>query len=186
MESESPVPPQPKRPRIAINKGQTVEADPLAFGENLATKMARPIINNDSPYIFEIWFDRHMHDRQQHGDGIVKREGIGNDEVLSLLENALAHLVYYSLNVPAFSVIGFDKRVCFKKLSKEGLEPLNIIVQIHDKDIVNRIYEITVVTAMCTNQFRLKDGQYAIIINDDGTSILQQLTRGNLKNICNN
>lgn len=50
---------------------------------------------------------------------------------------------------------------------------LNVTIEAHFKSL--REYEITVKTAMCTDDFRISDNQYVIEILGDESSILKKL-----------
>lgn len=178
--------PKPKRPRITPSLTKPLIPDPKVYVQNLAS--AHTILTNsiNVPFRFEIWFEKHLHDRQLHGDEKGERKGITDEDILPLLEQSLPHIVFYSLNVSSFSALERDKRVCIKNNPVDGSEALNIICQIHNKDFDRNVYEVTLITAMCTHDFKVKDNQYVIELQNESYSVLKRFNRGNFLEVCTN
>ena len=178
--------PKSKRPRITPGLAAPLTIDPKNYVQNLAS--ANTILTNlmNVLFRFEIWFDKHLHDRQKHGDENGERKGITDRDILPLLEQSLPHIVFYSLNVSSFSALERDKRVCIKNNPVDGSEALNIICQIHHKDFDRNVYEVTLITAMCTHDFKVKDNQYVIEMQNESFSVLKRFNRGIFTEVCTN
>ena len=58
---------------------------------------------------------------------------------------------------------------------------LNVTIEAHYKSL--REYEITVITAMCVNDFRIADNQCVIEILDEDSSVLRRMVNKNLREI---
>jgi hypothetical protein len=67
--------------------------DSEAFKKNMVTDNARKVRTVREEVFYEIWHDKHYHDRHQHGDDNGKREGIDPDTVHDLLERAMPYLL---------------------------------------------------------------------------------------------
>lgn len=77
------------RKRIAyVKKGVPAVEDQLEFKENKSSHRARKIIADVENFYLEIWFDKHYHDRHQHGDEDGAREGIAPKTVESLVRKS--------------------------------------------------------------------------------------------------
>jgi hypothetical protein len=175
-----------KRPRIQPITLDAIAADELQFTKNKCSDNARKHSSLVECVEFDVWHDKHYHNREQHGDDDGKRLGIENDVVNDLIKNSTKHLLYYSLKVKHFSFVNFDpvgrpERIVISQ-KNDSTPDLNIIVEYHYLSISK--YEVTVRTAMCKNGFKYGDGQYKIEINQDDSSTLYRNERGQIKTIC--
>lgn len=116
----------------------------------------------------ELWIDKHYENRLLHGDENGKRDGISEEDVQQLIIKAFKYLLDIYLRFPRFKFINFFEKG--KKLTKERIVlknvhdsgTLNVVVEIHFLDTSK--YEVTVITAMEVDDFKIADGQYAISI----------------------
>lgn len=173
-----------KRPRIT--KLNIVD-DPFEFKENKSSNKARFINNFLYEYELSFWFDKHYYDRFQFGDNEGPRNGINKEIIEDLIQGSFSHLIYYNLLLEKFRFLNFEKkdnniRILFQKASTTE-QMLNVITEIHFISL-NK-YEITIITAMCNDSFRVHDGQYAVEVFDDNSSLLKRFTRGNFNEISN-
>ena len=177
--------PGKQRRRIAyVRKGVPAIEDELAFIENKCSKRARKIFTESEEIQIELWFDKHYHDRAQHGDESGKRTGIDTHLVEDLVLRSFKHLLFYGsvmkgftfLNHPGISI--GSVRIVLQEY-REGTM-LNVVIEAHFLDI--RAYEITVKTAMATDEFRVADGQYVLELQED-RSVLKKNENGKIKEI---
>lgn len=96
------------RPRIKYDNLSVAVIDELEFTKNKCSENARKHSNLFESIEFEIWFDKHYHNREQHGDEDGKRHGIENELVINLINKSAMHLIFYSLKVRSFSFLNFD------------------------------------------------------------------------------
>ncbi len=156
-----------KRPRIN-NKITIVDIE--AYTENAGSKNTRKLIDVNYNIVTEIWIDKHYSIREQHGDNSGKREGISREVVEILVKKAFLHLKYYNLKHSNFKFINFPPsgvrniRIVLKDEFKDE-DTLNVVVEYHFIDL--SLYEVTVFTAMCKNDFYLSDGQYALVFENN-------------------
>lgn len=177
-----------KNKRKRINKTDIVGeviVDVEAFVKNKSSQNAKKIITTSEHIEIEIYFDKHYLIRLQHGDQDGRRDGIASETVQALLVKAAKHLFYYSIRCKGFSFVNFEanirpERIVLTEEIDNGL-PLNIVVEYHYLGL-NK-YEVTLITALCTDQFRLSDGQYQLVLQSDETSILNQLQRGKVVSV---
>jgi hypothetical protein len=155
-----------KRKRIAprVSMGNIIE-DPMALTENKSSVKARKVFTDNENITIELWFGKHYLDRDQHGDDWGKREGIDNDTVEDLVKRSVKHMILYSTFVKGFTFLNRNvqrhersTRIVLQEQVDLGL--LNVVIEAHYLDI-NK-YEITVVTAMCKNDYVPSDNQYVI------------------------
>ena len=164
-----------REPRKRIKyepRGLPAILDELEFIRNKCSDHARKIFIEIEKIHFELWFDKHYHDRHQHGDENGKRKGIDPGTVEGLVRRSLKHLLFYSTVAAGFKFMNVNSnqppvRIVLQE-ELEGIK-LNVVIEAHFLDI-NR-YEITVKTAMCTNDFRISMGQYCIEIQEDNSSL---------------
>ncbi|MDF2382597.1 hypothetical protein JMG10_14035 [Nostoc ellipsosporum NOK] len=129
--------------------------------------------------------DKHYHIRYKFGDERGKREGIAPEKIKLIVNEAIKHLVAYSAFVKSFSFLNHDhirgekalRIVCKKEL---GGHVTNVVIEVHYIDLDE--FEITIITALQADDFRLGDGQYAILLNENGSSLLH-FSRGKLKEV---
>ena len=182
---------RPARQRQPIQKrGNPAIIDADAYISNGSSAHVKIIRTVDQIIEVELFFEKHYIYRDEVGenDG-TKRLGIGAAQVEPLVVEALKHLLIYSACLPTFSFLNHPKgehpqsemrrRIFCQKESGEG--QLNVLIQVNFISIHK--YEITVITALCKNDFWLKDGEYAILV-DGENSILQKAHRGNLTQVC--
>lgn len=121
----------------------------------------------------------------QHGDEFGKREGIDPDRVLALVEKSLKHLIIYSTHVRGFSFTKIDGSAIDpqKTVLQEEIDGmvLNVVIKAHLIDI--HTFEITIITAMCVDDFRIFDGQYVIDIHGNTSTLLRKESKKMLE-IC--
>jgi len=180
--SEKPLDQRPKRKRIPLNKSlPALEEDPLAFQQNKSSHKAKRIYTKEENITIELWFDKHYHDRDQHGDDFGKRDGIDNDVVESLVRRSIKHMILYSTLVKGFSFLNKDPqpfgrplRIVLQEQSAYGL--LNVVIEAHFIRI--DCYEITVKTAMCKDDYKPFDNQYIIELDGDGSILSKSDTKG--------
>ena len=165
------------RKRIPLKKvtEKILLHDPLSFMANKASIQARKAAEHQELVLIEIWFDKHYYNRYQHGDESGKRNGIDPDLVKEIIIQSISWLISCSGRYKFFRFLNTDKendpyhRIVLQKNTKEGL--LNIVTEFHW--ITLRRYEVTVKTAMVTDEFRLSDGQFALRLDDTGCVVLK-------------
>jgi hypothetical protein len=186
-DNENSISQNPKRKRIPLQKSTaSVIDDPLAFIPNKSSIKAKKIFTEVENITVELWFDKHYHDRDQHGDDFGKRDGITNDIVENLVKRSIKHMVLYCSLIKGFHFLNRNLqpherplRIILQEDSSFGL--LNVIIEAHFLNI-NR-YEITVKTAMCKDDFKLNDNQYAIQLDGEG-SILKKCDLKRVMEVC--
>lgn len=154
------------RPRIKSVK-KAVEVVEQQFEPNCASDNAK-LLHKYTEFEVELWVDKHYHNRRTIGDNDGRREGIGEKKVQDLIIKAFKYLLDIYLRHPRFTFINFfepDKkpnkeRIVLKEIHTEGI--LNVVVEIHFLDTSK--YEVTVITAMEVDNFKIADGQYVISI----------------------
>ena len=174
------------RPRIKRKTNtQQLIVDPLAFTVNKATSSGRKISEYSVNINFEIWEDKHLAVRRQHGDDLGKREGIDKETVSQLVKDSFPFLIHFSITNNRFSFISPSeslerkKRVILQK-GCDDLILLNVVVECHLLDITK--YEMTIITAMKINGFSVSDGQFVLRLFTDGAS-LNQNQKGTIQEI---
>jgi hypothetical protein len=176
----------PKRKRITLQKtGASIVDDPLEFKQNKSSIKAKKIFTEVERITIELWFDKHYHDRNQHGDEFGKRDGIDNETVENLVKRSIKHLLLYSNLVKGFNFLNRSQpqerplRIVLQEETEYGL--LNVVIEAHFLDI-NR-YEITVKTAMCKDDYILSDNQYSIQLDGDA-SVLKKCDLKRVTEVC--
>jgi hypothetical protein len=177
-----------KRKRITTsNKGDlNAIIDPDAYSPNKSTKNAKKIIHLTQQYQIEIWFDKHYSDKVAFGDENGARFGIEESSVISLVENSFKHLLYYSSIISTFNFINCkgsqilrNSRIVLQKKQDDTI--LNCVIEVHNNTV--NIFELTVITAMCNDDFRISDGQFFIYL-DHYNSILYKRVKNKNEIIC--
>ncbi len=174
-----------RRPRIPFvdNRVKPI-VDTLEFTSNLCSAKARSIAVFPHKIEIELWFDKHYHDRDQHGDENGKREDIDPKSVEDLVRASITHLMFYSSLIKGFNFlnptpsVGAPNRVILKRESADSM--LNVVIQAHYAEI-NK-FQITVKTAMCVDDFRVGNGQYTVEIFEGG-SVLRKKDNNKFINI---
>lgn len=161
-----------KRTRIKKNiKDIEVIEDPLVFKPNCASQNAQCIHKYDELKV-ELWCDKHYHQRRTFGDGNGKRDGIEIDGVQDLIIISFKYLLdIYLRGIPFKFVNYFDPkkpnnnfhRIVLKTPTENGI--LNVVAEIHYLETSK--FEITVITAMVIDDFKVADGQYSLMIRND-------------------
>jgi len=178
---------RPKRKRIPVQKPSgTIIDDPLEFKQNKCSVKAKKIFTEKENITIELWFDKHYHDRNQHGDDLGKRDGIDNDSVTNLVKRSFRHMVLYSTLVKGFAFLNRNHqpherplRIVLQEETDYGL--LNVVIEVHFLDLC--LFEITVKTAMCKDDYQLSDNQFAIQLDGEG-SILKKCDLKRVTEIC--
>lgn len=164
---------KPKRKRVHIKPPieAIIIADPQKYGANGASLNARKFDDHIESHNCELWIDFHCSLRQ------LERVGIDFDRLTSLATRSLRHLYYYQFRYPKFRFVQFhpefkgeNKRVLLQEESITG-ELLNLVIDYHFIEVGQ--YEMTFVTAMVENNFKVFDGQYILYIDGD-KSILKR------------
>lgn len=142
--------------------------DPLEFRQNKCSTKAKKIFSTTINISFDLWYDKHYHDRHQHGDANGKRDGINPDIVEKLVRKSVKYLIMSGALVKGFSFINSPSsqpplRVVLRDSGIE--ETLNVVIEAHLISPSN--FEITVKTAMLTDEFRVSTGQYLIDFQQD-------------------
>lgn len=155
----------------------------LEFVRNRSSPNARKIIIVKHNLTIELWFDKHYYKRHHEGDNRGKRYGIDPDIVQSLLTRSIEHLIFYSTVCKSFNFANYANpdyinRIVLKEESNGST--LNIVIEAHSI-AVNR-FEITVMTAMLVDDFRMPEGQYCIELHQE-YSILKKQENGKLSEI---
>jgi hypothetical protein len=161
---------RPPRPRIKPNTERlTPIVDPDEYVQNLCSPNTKKADDGDFRVDYEICFDKHY----IYHKGV--RQFIDSDSVKLIIKEALPYMMLFSSVIKNFSFlnkhpfIGNPNRVLIKKDTPNGL--LNVIIQAHFKE--NLTLEITVITAMCVEDFRLAEGQYAIELLENEAHLLK-------------
>ena len=154
------------RPRINKTAKATTDVKP-DFKPNCASDNAK-FLHKYTEFEVELWIDKHYEKRLLHGDENGKREGINEENVQELIINAFKYLLDIYLRFPRFKFINFfepgkkptKERIVLKNVHDNGT--LNVVVEIHFLDTSK--YEVTVITAMEVDNFKIADSQYVISI----------------------
>lgn len=184
---------RPLRKRIILNSRAAnalpVEKDPDAYTKNRASENAKIAIEVSEHIDVKIYFDKHYEQRVQHGeDDGQQRNGIDKDIVKLLVMKCISHMIFYASNIKSFHFLNkiaegsLDRATRVLCQQYIGNELLNVVIEAHFNSITE--YEITVVTALCVDKFRMSEGQYAIEIFEDGSSTLKNYYRRNLSVVC--
>ena len=175
------------RKRIPYEKkdSQQPVEDLQAFVENKCSLRARKIRTINPHLGVNLWFDQHYQLRTQFGDDQGARIGIDAERVESLVNRSMLHLFTHGAILKSFSFINEglgtrNERVVLQEETLDGL--LNVVVEIHLLEV--GVFEVTVKTAMCSENFSMSDGQYALQLTGS-ESILKRMERGILKDIHN-
>jgi hypothetical protein len=175
-----------ERKRITRSVRLPAIPDDLEFTRNKSSDNARPLCEVAVTLATNVWIDKHYHDRHSFGDDTGKREGIGPEVVESLVKKCIPHLLFYCTSVKGFHFVNQQETselpVRIVLMEGNGAEKLNVVIQAHF--IAVNKFEITVKTALRTDDFRLYQGQYAIELQGD-TSILLRKDNNRIVEISN-
>lgn len=158
-----------KWPEIPPRTKLSAINDPLDFRPNRCSPNARQVFSivDDNHWI--IWIDKHYLLRHQFGDENGKREGIDPEVVNQLVKKSTKYLFAFASIVKSFSFINHGSpdpstRVVLQQRTVTGM--LNVVVEAHFETVGK--CEITIKTALVTEDFRLTMGQYAVEITEGG------------------
>lgn len=167
---------KPKRPRIPSKNELPNLNRSDNYGDNYqinaASKNAKYLISFEDKLILEFWIDKHYSNRKNFGDENGKRADISEDFIEGLIKKSLSHLLYYSLKSVKFRFLNHppkkDKniRLVLKEINSNYTD-LNVVVEYHFLEL-NK-YEVTVITAMRNEDFRINDGQYILLFEGDNS-----------------
>lgn len=176
---------KPRRQRIAKTEGEVVE-DAMEFKANCASENAQCLHTYDELKV-ELWCDKHYHHRRTFGDSSGEREGIEIDGVQELIIKSFKYLLdIYLRGVPFKFINYFDplkpekkkERVVLKEVLEDGV--LNIVAEIHYLDTSQ--FEMTIITAMKTDDFNVADGQYSLRISNKRV-LLNRMVRKSMNTV---
>ncbi|PXY39396.1 hypothetical protein DMB65_18095 [Flavobacterium cheongpyeongense] len=171
---------KPKRKRISTKQSNeaTIVNDVEGYQENCCSPNAKKIGIHSENIIVNFWIDKHYSNRDQYGeDDGAKREDIGIEYVEKLVQKALPHLIYYSLKHKSFQFVNHPppKSRGLRVVLKEEFDTditLNIIAEYHFFD--TNTYEVTVITAMRKEDFKISVGQFELIFNSSFSTLNQK------------
>lgn len=157
-----------KRPRIEKKLIGEVIVDELAYTANKSSKNARKVFDKTEHIEIEIWCDKHYYSRANIGDTRGKREGIEENVIKDLVVKSIPHLMYYLFKVVGFKFVNYDGgtrniRLVLQEIKKIGT--LNVVVEFHHLE--HNKYEVTVVTAMREDNFKISVGQNVLELEGD-------------------
>lgn len=148
------------------------------YTANCCSDNARKIYEYSNDLFIELWIDKHCSLRQ------VERIGIDLHILQDLAIRSVSHLIYYQLREVKFNIIqypeykGKDKRVVIQEATSTG-DLLNIVIECHFLDISS--YEVTLITAMVENNFRVFDGQYSLKIDGESSELYRKVSNNFIK-----
>jgi hypothetical protein len=169
-----------RRPRISekVLKAEVV-FDIAAFYSNKSSDNAKKVFEIIEKIKIDIWFDKHFYNREQFGDESGLREGIDRNTIRILVCNALRFLIHFNLKIKNFKFINYEDSLNTRKIrvvlqeKNNNFETLNVITEFHY--LFNNSYEVTVITAMCSDDFRISEGQFILEVLEDGAILKQKL-----------
>ena len=163
------------RKRIPIQKTTLrIKAidDPQEYMANRSTPRAKRISQHVEKIETMLWFDQHYFLRWQIGDVHGKRDGIEPERIETLIKQAIPYLFVCSASNKQFRFANAIEenrtdrnfRIILQQRNTTGL--LNIVIECHF--IQKTELEITAITAMQTEEFRVADGQFVLEITSGG------------------
>lgn len=168
----------------SVRKRLPVIDDDLDFRENISSRNARHDDSFEEKITVEVWFDKHYVERYQYGDDNGLRKGIDPEFIRVLVKQSAKPLFLFSMLVKGFR---FVNHVCFTDLTRVVIRKkiddswLNVVLQSSFKN--ESCLEVTVITAMVVNDFRLAAGQYLIDLQE-GSACLNKFDNGKLQKVC--
>ncbi|WP_178986235.1 hypothetical protein [Winogradskyella helgolandensis] len=160
--------------------------DKEVFTKNASSDKAKKVLIFNENLNVEIWIDKHYQNRVYHGsDDGSERNGIEYVNIEPVLIKSFKHLLYYSLKHKNFVFVNHppsrvrNNRLVLKELIEDEVF-LNIVVEYHFIDL-NTI-EVTLVTAMKSDDFNMSNGQFGIEFEDDYSKLIQ-FSKGKLSEI---
>lgn len=172
------------RPRIKKTEKPASDAN-RGFEPNCASDNAK-FLHKYTEFEVELWIDKHYEKRLLQGDDNGKREGINEKDVQELIIKAFKYLLDIYLRFPRFKFINFfepgktptKERLVLKNVHDNGT--LNVVVEIHFLNTSK--YEVTVITAMEVDNFKIADSQYVISLVQNRVSLKRSVNK-NLQEI---
>lgn len=175
-----------KRRRLRLAEkpkpGMPVVEDVEAFIANRSSAKARIVTAIDERIGIELFFDKHYLDRHQHGDNNGVRVGIEKESVETLVLTSIKHLMFYSAVLERFNFLNHSEieapnhngiKIVCRQSTDNGT--LNVVIQAHYIDL-NK-YEVTVITAMCVDEFRIFDNQFVLDMYPDGSTLSRMVNK---------
>lgn len=166
---------KPKRRRMNPQNDQVV--DPDAWDVNGCSANVRYHTSFTETLVIEFWYDKHYWNRLHLGDREGERLGIDFEFVEPLVVKGYKYVSYYASKHKDFMFLNYPPkktralRVVLRQ-TFDKKDTLNIVVEYHFVSL-DKI-EVTIVTAMSTENFQLGDNQYAIEFKED-ESVLYRL-----------
>ncbi len=164
------------RKRIKVEIEEIIDNE--LYTANCCSDNARKFHEFSNDLFIELWIDKHCSLRQ------VERIGIDLHILKDLAMRLVSHLIYYQLREVKFNIIqypeykGKDKRIVIQEATPTG-ELLNIVIECHFLDISS--YEVTLITAMVENNFRVFDGQYSLKIDGESSELFRKVSNNFIK-----
>lgn len=156
----------------------------LEFVENRCSKQVKKIVELNHNIIVELWFNKHYYERYYVGDERGKRVGIDPVAVESLVTRSVEHLFLYSSTVSGFNFSNKSKEKPTTRIILQeaiGESTLNVVIEVHT--LSKKRFELTVITAMVIDEFKMIAGQYCIKVQHDH-SVLKKLDNSKVLEIC--
>lgn len=172
-----------KRFRIARERLPALE-DRLAYYGNSSSHKARYDVAFDETMSVEMWFDKHYLDRHQHGDENGARDGIDPDYIRQLVREAIKPLFIFASQTKGFCFVnGPPFRETIRAIIRKSFNgsKLNVVLQCCFKN--PGCLEVTVITAMVVDDFKLATGQYVVDL-EESDIVLSKFENGKLNEIC--
>lgn len=170
-----------KRPRIKKNNiFATVITDGEGFIANSCSSHAKLIEELDVSLVVELWLDIHCQGRQQIGDENGKRDGIEPAVLQDLVQRSLKHILHFQLekNIRLMRFVNDINvgipRFIIRERQPDGIM-LNLVVEYHF-DSLGR-FEVTMVTAMKVNGFRIIDSQYIVELQGNTATLSRMVNK---------
>ena len=164
------------RKRIG-NEAEEIVDDKL-FTANCCSENARKFHNYLNELGIELWIEKHCSLRQ------IERIGIDLEILRDLVIRSVNHIIYYQLRDVKFNIIqypefkGKEKRIVVQEATTAG-DLLNIVIECHFIDM--SLFEITLITAMIENNFRIFDGQYFLKLDGESSELFRKVSNNNIK-----
>lgn len=169
-----------KRPRIkkTANFNEETEVIPVNTNNDFTQNCASPnakFIHKYTDFEIEIWIDEHYEKRANEGDENGFREGIEKDIVINLIIDSVKFIFHFYMTLRLTNLINFfnrakptKHRIVVKDYRGTAI-PLNIVIEVHFLNYSQ--YEITIITAMKCQDFKMSDGQIFMSMTDTGVNL---------------
>lgn len=172
-----------KRKRIIEDKGEII-IDIETWLENCSSNKVRHHTTFTENFQIEFWYDKHYWDRLHLGDDDGHRKGIEFKYVEPLVVKSFKHLMYYSLKHRDLLFVNHPPprtrniRIVLRQTFTDKTT-LNIVVEYHFINL--KKFEVTIVTAMSNDQFKLGDNQYAVEFNEEQSTLIRLVNKQIIK-----